>query len=159
MKKLSTVFILTTLVLAVIVMSCNTTPATDWTAVAGKEWRLIEVHISDTFDREVLFNRNDLSRDSNTRDVFTLKFENDLVSGTGAPNRFNAPFTLGEQAQSIRIMPARSTQMAPIFQPARLREHDFFMFLNNVYKWELDERLLVLRSKAQDDRDVVMIFQ
>jgi len=158
MKKLS-VLLLTVFVLAIVITSCNSPPpATGWEAVAGKEWRLIEVNISDQFNRHVLFSRKELT-DDNHRNVFTITFAGDNnLAGVAAPNRYNAPFSLGE-AQSISIMPARATQMAAIFQPERLREHDYFTFLHNVYKWDLKDGKLVLNSKAEDERDVAMIFE
>ena len=150
-------FLLVAVLLSFFVGSCKTTQITDFSGVKGKEWKLIEVHISDTFNREVLFNRKTMSNES-AGDIFTLKVDDARFSGKAAPNTYNMPYTLGEN-QLISIMPGMTTLMAPLFQPERLREHDFFQFMNNVYKWELQEGKLVFSSKAEDEREIQLIFE
>jgi len=158
MKKFLSLFLLT-LVLVVIVTSCKTPPPTGWAAVAGKEWKLIEVRINDTFERTILFDRKELSADNRTKDIFSITFAENSLGGTAAPNRYNAPYSLGD-AQSINILPMRSTMMANTeFFPERLHEHNFFTYVSNVYKWDLRDGKLVLSSKNEEERDVILIFE
>jgi len=138
-------------------ISCKTTQVTDFSGVRGREWRLIEVQISDNFNREVLFNRKTMSNE-NAGDTFNLKVDDTRFSGKAAPNTYNMPYTLGEN-QSITLLPGMTTLMAPLFQPERLREHDFFQFMNNIYKWELKEGKLIFSSKAEDEREIQLIFE
>jgi len=152
MKKLLIAF-----VLAAILMSCNTTgDSSSFSSVTGKDWRLIEVRIESNFRREVIFDRNQLSKE-NARDVFILKFDNANVGGTAAPNRYAAPYSLGE-GQSISVNPMRTTQMAALWQPERLREHDYFAYMQNIYRWEIVSGRLVLYSKTEDGKEIRMMF-
>jgi len=159
MKKL-TVLILTVIVLGVVVTSCGNTPppATGWAAVTGKEWKLIEVQISDTIIRDVLFDRKELDENA-TKDVFTLKFDEGRINGKAAPNIFGGTFTGGDGQAINVVLPMFSTRMAAIFQPYRLSEENYYTFIHNAYKWDLKDGKLVLSSKSEDDRDVIMIFE
>ena len=157
MKKLF-IIVLIAVVSCLFISSCGTTSGTGFSSVRGKEWRLIEVQINDEFHREILFDRRNLTRE-NAGNLFTLKFDTEMVSGTGAPNLYSAPYNLGEEEQSISIMPMRATLMANLFAPERLPEHIYFGFMANVYKWEIQNQRLVLHSKAEDERDVVLIFE
>jgi len=150
MKSLLAVF-----VLAAVLTGCSTTSGT-FSDVTGKEWRLIEVRIESEFRREVLFDRKMLAN-QNARNVFNLKFDATSLAGEAAPNRYNAPYTLGE-GNAITIMPMRSTQMAAVWQPERLREHDYFQYMQNVYRWELRDGRLTLFSKNAEDQEIRLLF-
>ena len=152
MKKL-----LIVLVLASILMSCNTTgDSSSFSSVAGKDWRLIEVRIESNIRREIIFDRNQLSKE-NARDVFLLKFDNANVGGTAAPNRYAATYSLSE-GQSISITPMRTTQQASLWQPERLREQDYFAYMQNVNRWELASGRLILYSKTEDGQDIRLMY-
>jgi heat shock protein HslJ len=125
--------------------------------VIGTEWKLLEVHVDDTFGRNILFDRSVLSYEG-FGEIFTLTFDTQLLSGAGSPNRYSAPFTLGE-GNAITIMPMRSTLMASIFeQPERLPEHQYFIYMQGVYEWRLTEERLELLSKTEDGREVRLVF-
>jgi heat shock protein HslJ len=157
MKKLF-IFVLIAILSGFFVSSCGTTQGTGFSSVMGKEWRLIEVHINDEFNREILFDRRTMSRE-NAGNFFTVRFDNERLNGTGAPNLFNAPYALGEEEQSISVtMPMASTRMA-LTRPIRLPEHDYFTYMNNVFKWELQNQRLVLHSKTEDEREIRMVFE
>jgi heat shock protein HslJ len=91
------------------------------------------------------------------RDIFTLNFDGQLVSGTGAPNLYSSPYTSREN-QTISIMPMRSTLMAALFEPENLSEHDFLNYLQNTSSWELINNNLILNSRTQDRREARLIF-
>ena len=125
--------------------------------ISGKEWRLIEVHINGV---DTKFSRNTLSNDF-SRDMYTATFDaadRQIVSGFGFPNRYSAPFTLGDN-QSIKIMAMISTMMAPLFQIDGLNEHDFFAYMQNSEKWEIIGNKLELYSKTTDNRNVRLVFE
>ena len=122
-------------------------------AITGKEWKLIEVRINNS---DTGFNRDALSREEFAR-FFTARFDADIASGIGAPNRYSAPYTLGDN-QSISIMIMRSTMMASFFQPENLTEHDFFTYMQNAYEWNLVNNNLELRSKTADGSAALLVF-
>ena len=123
------------------------------TAITGREWKLIEVRIN---NRDTGFNRDVLVREGFDQ-FFTSNFDADILSGTGAPNRYSAPYTLGDN-QSVKIMIMRSTLMASFFQPENLTEHDFFIYMQNAFEWRLVSDNLELRSKTADGSEVLLVF-
>jgi heat shock protein HslJ len=124
-----------------------------FSAVSGKNWQLIQVQVNSKnigFDRTVLVSEG-------FGDIFTLTFAEDRLSGTGAPNKYFAPYKLGGK-QEITIQPVGGTLMMPIHEPEKLKEHDFFTYLNKVNKWDLVNGDLHLSGKTEDGSDVTMIF-
>ncbi|MCL2721730.1 MAG: META domain-containing protein [Treponema sp.] len=148
MKRQLFVFLLITAFL----MSCASTSA-NFEDVTGKDWLLTEVRINGANSG---FNRSILNSEG-YGEAFTIRFEGDTVSGLGAPNRYSAPYSLKEN-QTISIMPARQTLMAALFEPTVLKEHDFFGYIGNIYKWKLANNRLELNSKTQDGREVLLVF-
>jgi len=146
MKKQYFVFLL-----VVIIISCNSAP--NFSAVSGKDWKLIEINVN---DRVILFDRDALVNED-AGDIFTFNFDAQRISGKGAPNLYSGPYTLSAN-QAISMNPVSSTRMAPLRQPERLRENDFFVYLNNVYKWNLVDKNLELYSKTEDGAEVKMVF-
>jgi len=151
MKKLFIIALITTLVL-----SCKTTNTlTDISDALEKDWKLIEVHVN---NKNTEFNRQTLIREG-FGDIFTIKIDAQSVSGTGAPNRYSAPYTpSAEDITSVKIETVRSTLMAPIHHPEKLREHEFFVYIQNTYKWGLSDDKLELHSKNDSGADVVIVF-
>jgi len=154
MKKQILLFLL----VVVMIMSCKTTkPVSSFSGVIGKEWKLIEVQLDGTpFNRIVLYDRNDLKK-NNVGSVYTLTFNAERLSGTAAPNKYNAPYTLGD-GNSIKIEMIVSTQMAPIVQPEKLQEQAFYNYMQNVEQWGTDNDKLVLQSKAENGNVIKLIF-
>jgi len=144
-------FFLLVLVITVII-SCSSGPK--FSDVTGKEWKLIKVNVN---GRDILFDRNTLSRED-AGNIFTFSLDAQNISGVGAPNRYSGPYTLGRD-QAINVSSVRSTMMAPIKQPEKLRESDYLIYIQNVYRWNLiDKNRLELYSKAEDGADVKMEF-
>ncbi|MDR0323245.1 MAG: META domain-containing protein [Treponema sp.] len=121
--------------------------------VAEKEWKLTEVWVN---RRNSGFNRNALTTEG-FGDAFTLKFADNMISGRGAPNLYSAPFSLGE-GRAISVQMGRSTLMAPIFEPASLKEFDYFNYIQNANEWNLAGNNLELTSKNANGQTVVLIF-
>jgi len=142
-------FLLVLIIIAI--TGCGSTP--NFSAVTGKAWKLIEVNVN---DRSVLFDRKVLTSEE-AGDIFTININAENISGTGAPNRYSGPYTLSAD-QAISLSPERSTTMPPLKQPEKLREEDFFLYMQNVYKWNLVNKRLELYSKTEDDAEVKMVF-
>jgi len=119
----------------------------------GKDWKLVEVWID---SKNINFDRKELV--SHKADhIFTLKFDAENVSGTGAPNRYSAPYSIDEK-QIISVMPLRSTQMASLWQPEKLREYDFFIYMQNISGWAINNGRLELTSKTDKGNPVKLVF-
>jgi heat shock protein HslJ len=125
----------------------------DFSDVIGKEWKLIEVRINNI---NTNFSRSALATQGYA-DAFTLEFNTELLSGAGAPNRYSAPYSLG-QGSAISVEMVRATLMAPIFEQAVLREHDYFAYIQNAYGWNLTGNNLELTSKNVNGETVILIF-
>jgi len=150
------VFILLAIAL---LMGCKSTGGniSSFSSVTGKDWKLIEVQVDTTpFNRIVLYDRNDLNKNK-IGSVYTMNFSSDTVSGTAAPNRYSAPYTSGEN-NSLKIEVMRSTQMAPIIQPEKLQEYDFYSYMQKVESWSSDNGKLILNSKTDNGSAVRLIF-
>ena len=118
----------------------------------GHEWKLIDVYIDGV---NTGFNRNTLPEE--IKNFFTVNFDAQIVSGVGAPNRYSAPYTLGDN-QTITIMLMRSTLMATFLAPENLSEHDFFTYMQNSYSWKLVNNNMELLSKTRDGGEVRLVF-
>lgn len=147
MKKL---FILFVLVIALMI-SCNSAPK--FSDVTGKEWKLIEVYAD---GKDILFDRETLSNED-AGDIFTLNIDAGNISGTGAPNRYTAPYTLGKN-QAISITIVNATLMAAIRQPEKLKEQEFFVFMQNIYEWGFANEKLELHTKTENGAEVKLVF-
>jgi heat shock protein HslJ len=143
---------------AVLIMSCvSTGNVSSFSSVTGKDWKLLEIQIDNiSFNRIVLYDRNDL-RKERVESIYTVKFDAEMVSGTGAPNKYSAPYELGE-GNSLKIMVMRTTLMAPLVQPEKLQEQDFYLFMQNVEEWSSDNNKLILHSKTENGTPVRLIF-
>jgi len=123
----------------------------NFSEIIDKEWKLIDVYVNNV---NIQFSRE--NQIESFRDIYTLKFEKEMLSGTGAPNRYSAPYTLGDN-QSISIMPMRSTLMASLFEPNNLSEYEYYSFVQNSYEWRITGSNLELISKRDND-SVLLIF-
>ena len=147
MKKSVIVLVL----VAAILIGCASTPKIG--AMTDKEWKLAEVWVNNV---NTGFDRGTLAREG-FGESFTIFFDEKNVSGVGAPNRYSAPYATGSD-QAILIMVMRSTMMASLFEPEKLREHDYFIYLQNANKWNIVNNRLEIYSKNEAGRDVRLVF-
>jgi heat shock protein HslJ len=147
MKKLFLIPVM--FILAVI--ACKSIP--NFSDVSEKEWKLVEVHVG---GKSIGFDRNTLVSDG-FGDIFTLKFDAERISGVGAPNRYFAPYTL-DKNQAISIKTIGGTLMAPLRQPEKLKEQDYFKYLESTYKWDLVKGNLELLTKSTDGSEVKLVY-
>jgi heat shock protein HslJ len=117
-----------------------------------KEWKLVEVWLDGKMTN---YNRKDLEAQK-ISEFFNLKFDAENFSGVAAPNRYSAPYTV--DGKKIKAMPARATLMAAIWQPENLKEHDYFLYLQNISEWTINGGKLELTSKTEDGRAVKLVF-
>jgi heat shock protein HslJ len=122
--------------------------------VSGKEWKLVEVKKQ---PESIQFDRNTLVSEG-FANIFTLNFDAERLSGTAAPNRYSAPYGLGEK-QEITVKEVAGTLMAPLREPEKLKEREFFMYLRNAYRWNLNSGgMFELFSKGDDGQEVTLMF-
>jgi heat shock protein HslJ len=119
----------------------------------SKDWKLVEVWID---SKNINFNRKDLANEK-AGDIFTLRFDAENLSGVGAPNRYSAPYSLADE-KNISVMPIRATQMASLWQPEKLKEHEFFIYMQNLSEWAIVGGRLELTSKTEGGQTVKLVF-
>jgi len=147
MKKL-----IISLLVVVSLIACGSKPPASDSDFKDKEWKLIEVWIDSkniNFDRKELVNHK-------ANHIFTLKIDAENISGTGAPNRYSAPYTVS--GKDVSVKPVRATQMASLWQPEKLKEFDFFTYMQNISAWGVNNGKLELTSKTEDGRAVKLVF-
>jgi heat shock protein HslJ len=119
-----------------------------------KDWNLIAVRGS---PENITFNRNKLVEEG-FKDIFTLRFDKERVSGIGAPNHYFAPYTLPDNKQAITIKTIAQSQMAPLREPEYLKEHEFFAYLQNTTRWNIAGKNLELYTADKDGAAAVLVF-
>ena len=140
-------------IFAVLVLSSCVSMA-NFSDVEGKEWLLAEIR---TKDGIVTIDRNELKSRGFSENIFSLTFGEGRVSGVSDPNRYFAPYMLGEN-QSISIREIAGTLMAPLFEPEELKENEFFVYLRNAYKWDYVKGRLELYTKNEKGVETVLVF-
>lgn len=119
----------------------------------GKNWNLIDVRVK---PHEIIFEREKLEEEG-FRDIFTLRFDTENIGGIGAPNRYSAPYTLGD-GQAITINAVRATLMAPLHEPEKLKERDYFLYLQNTIRWNFAGENLELHTQGEDGTETALLF-
>ena len=91
-------------------------------------------------------------------DFFMIRFDDDRVSGVGAPNRYFGPYTLGPgNAISIGLLGA--TLMSAFIELESLKEHEYFMYLANVTGWSFQNNSLELQTLDENGNSVVLVYR
>ncbi|GHU93019.1 hypothetical protein FACS189479_03550 [Spirochaetia bacterium] len=127
--------------------------ALSFTDVQGKEWELIEVRIA---PQNIPLDRVTLAEEG-FADVFTLSFDAGQLQGKGVPNRYRGPYEAGE-GQSLKIKNIAATLMAAFREPEGLKEYEYFAYLQNTYRWNIDKGNLELFTKNEDGREAVLVY-
>jgi heat shock protein HslJ len=154
MKKILFLVVITAALLA----GCRGTPSAtstgaDFSGVMGKEWKLTELWID---GKNTGFDRHALTRGGFPANIFTLTADEQFFSGAGAPNRYTAPYTRDNYAITVSMV--RATLMAALRDPDKLKEHDFFVYLQNISAWSLGGHKLTLTSTNEDGAAVLLVF-
>jgi hypothetical protein len=139
------------LLIITVMISCSSTPK--FSDVTGKKWQLVEVNVK---NRNILFNRGTLTREGDGN-IFTFNFDAQNINVTGAPSQCSGQYTLGNN-QDIKLSLVNPPEPVPLKQPEKIWEGDFFVYMQNIYKWNLNKRKLELFSKTEDNAEVRMVF-
>jgi heat shock protein HslJ len=121
--------------------------------IRGKEWKLAGLRTA-AGDRG--FSRRALEEEG-FGDAFSLKFEGEQIRGAGAPNRYFAPYKLGD-GQTLEIKGMAHTLMASFKEPAALKEAEYFALLEKAGRWALVEDRLELSTETPGGEPATLIF-
>jgi heat shock protein HslJ len=114
--------------------------------VQGKEWVLTGIQ---TGEGSIISNDNG--------NDYTMTINEEQIGGRAAPNRYFAPYELGED-QDITISPIAGTLMFSLAEPEGLTESEYYAYLAQVYRWELIDGALEFFTITEDGQDAVMVF-
>jgi hypothetical protein len=126
--------------------------------IQGKVWKLVEVRINAANSRDpVTFDRMKLKSEG-MDDIFILSF-NTLaeVNGTAAPETYTASYEQGE-GQSLSLKQVNITHTDRVIAPERLREAEYFSFLEKINRWEYSQNRLELYSATPGGQETMLIF-
>jgi heat shock protein HslJ len=121
--------------------------------VRGKEWTLTEIR---TGSAVIHLDRQKLEAED-MGDVYTLRFDEDGLSGKGAPNRYLGPYELGDGGR-LTLSRVAGTLMMGIKEPEGLKEAEYYDYLSKVTRWNLARDRLELFSETPEGREAVLIF-
>jgi heat shock protein HslJ len=117
----------------------------DFGIVKGKTWKLAQAHTHSS-SGSVKSVKYDASKHdkAKTGDTYTLQFDDKNISGKAAPNRYTAPYSLGEGGV-ISVKPAASTLMAAVDAAIDgLGEKEYLRILEKISRWEHKENKLFI---------------
>jgi len=135
---------------AFILAACSTTP--QFSDVMNKDWSLVEARIT---PEKIIFDRNQL-KDEGFGDIFTLRVDANRVNGVAVLNRYFAPYAVEKQDLTVQDM--AQTMMYPLREPEKLKEKDYFAYLQKTTKWNIVKGNLELYSKGEDGTVTVLVF-
>jgi len=138
-------------ILAACACACAGVPP--FSDIMNRDWNLAEIR---TKPENIIIERGKRA-EGGLGDIFILRFDVERVNGVGVPNRYFAPYTLADK-QGITIKTVAQTQMLAIREPEKLKEHDFFVYLQNVTRWNLVKGNLELYSTGEDGVEAVLVF-
>jgi hypothetical protein len=135
--------------------ACTGSPSAreaEFSDVLGKDWSLAEIRME---TGDIRLDRELMEADG-LGDTFTLRFEEDRISGMALPNRYFGLYT--RKGRAIKIEGVASTLMAGFKELEALKEHDYFDYLERVQGWTLGLNSLELHSAAPDGEKAVLVF-
>jgi heat shock protein HslJ len=121
--------------------------------VRGKEWMLTELKAGSVVIR---LDRQKLEAEGQG-DVYTLRFDEDRVSGKGAPNRYFGPYELGD-GDRLTLSRVAGTLMLGITQPEGLSESEYYDYLSRINRWSISRDRLELFSETPEGQEAVLVF-
>jgi hypothetical protein len=123
-----------------------------------KEWKLVEVRNEPATLRDTIhFDRSKL-RTEGMDDIFVLTFSaSGRASGKAAPKTYTASYEQGA-GRSLSFKQLTSASVERDLAPERLREADYFGFLERANRWDYNAGKLELYSTNLDGQEVVLIF-
>jgi heat shock protein HslJ len=125
-------------------------------AIAGIEWKLAEVR-APAGNPASRFSRGELA-EAGMENAYTLRFDKDRLSGTGAPNRYSAPYEAGA-GKTLSVKAIAGTLMASFREPESLKEREYFNYLERVARWDLIQNKLLLYTRNEQGEETVLVFE
>jgi heat shock protein HslJ len=119
------------------------------TDIQGRDWILEEIRTNSATVR--------INRPANV-EAFTIRFDAERVSGIGLPNRYTAPYTVGE-AGSLSIGVAASTLMATFIEIEGLNEREYYAYLAKVKCRDIRNGKLELTTSGANGETVILVYQ
>ena len=116
-----------------------TTNSAEFKDVEGMEWTLVEITRAGNF---AAIDRKKLQED-NMGGFFKIIFDENRVSGVGAPNRYFGPYTLSSN-NTLNIGALAGTLMAAFRELEELKEGEYLTLLSAVTRWDLRNGKLLL---------------
>jgi len=114
-----------------------------------KDWSLIEVKRGSTIIT--------IDRTNAPSKIYTIRFEERILSGTGAPNHYRAPYiTTGNNIISIGRISC--TRLGPLYELKGFKEYEFFRYLERVMSWDFRNGRLELRTSDENGDEVLLLF-
>ena len=120
--------------------------------IIGRDWYLVEIR---TEPGGVSLDRAAMEADG-LGEAFTLKFEEDRISGVALPNRYFGPYT--RKGQGIKFGRIASTLMAG-FKELDITEREYFDCLERAERWAWNRDHLELHSTDSAGQRAVLIFK
>jgi heat shock protein HslJ len=127
--------------------------APEFSSILEKDWQLIEIRQE---SGDISLDRARMEADG-IGDAFTLRIDEERISGKALPNRYFGPYT--RTGQAIRIEKIAATLMANIARPGTLSENDYFDYLWWVQSWAQNGDNLELHTASPEGQRAVLIFQ
>jgi hypothetical protein len=122
---------------------------TTFDKIRNKDWNLEEVK---NRSAAVIIDRTKAQRE-----IYSVRFEDDLIRGRGAANVYFAPYS-AEEDYSISIGIIAGTRMAPIYEMGNFREYEYFRYLERAYRWEFHDWRLKLSTYDESGNEATLEF-
>jgi hypothetical protein len=158
MKKRNVLFLRCILIAitGLVAASCAGSPsrrqAPDFSGLLDRDWYLSEIRGD---NERVILDRSALEA-GGLGDAFTLRFDENRISGKALPNRYFGPYTRG-QGQAITFEAAAATLMASFIELEALTEQEYFRYLEGIQSWNLVQGRLELRA-VTGGTELVLVF-
>jgi hypothetical protein len=145
-------------VTALLFYFCSCAGQQSFSHLQEKQWKLAEVKSdSATLRDPIRFDRSKLKTEG-MDDIFVLTFSaSGKASGKAAPKTYTASYEQGA-GRSLSFKRITSVPVERDLEPERLREEDYFGFLERINRWDYNAGKLELYSANPDGQEVVLIF-
>ena len=127
---------------------------TDFSAVRDRDWDLAEIR---TGQKRIVIDFGEEWDEEGSEKFFTLRFDAEQISGVGAPNRYRAPYSTGDN-NAVSIGLIAGTLMAPLREPEVLKEQEYFALLQKAVRWNLVREYLELYCENASGGETVLVF-
>jgi len=98
-----------------------------------------------------------IDRTSASKVIYTVKFQNGRLIGTGADNSCFSSYTAGED-KALSIGKIVSSRMAALFEMRTFTERDYFLSLEKTDRWDLRDGKLELHTYDKNSVRIILIF-